>query len=129
VGTTGPVLVWHQPFEASRLKELAEAYPPFAAKIQKVIDRMVDLLPLAREHYYHPDMMGSWSIKAVFPTMVPDLAYDDLEVGDGMQAQEAFRHILSQEIDTDQRESKRKSLLAYCERDTLAMVRVVEFLR
>jgi hypothetical protein len=126
VGKTGPVLVWNQTFEASRLKELAEAYPPFTARIQKVIDRMVDLLPLAREHYYHPDMMGSWSIKAVLPTMAPDLAYDDLEVGDGMQAQEAFRHILSQEIDADERESKRKSLLAYCERDTLAMARVVE---
>ena len=124
-GTAGPVLVWNQSFERGRLQELAEAYPPFAGKIQKIIDRMVDLLPLAREHYYHPDMMGSWSIKAVLPTLAPDLAYEDLEVADGMQAQEAFRHILLHEIAKDQRESMRKSLLAYCERDTLAMVRVV----
>lgn len=33
---------------------------------QAGIDRMVDLLPIARERYYHPDMHGSWSIKAVF---------------------------------------------------------------
>ncbi|SCC93597.1 conserved hypothetical protein [Thiomonas sp. X19] len=129
VGKTGPVLVWNQTFEKSRLRELAEMYPQLATKIQKLIGRMVDLWPLVREHYYHPDMRGSWSIKDVLPTIAPDLAYDDLEVAGGMMAQEAFRHILSQKIDADQRESKRKSLLAYCERDTLAMVRVVEFLR
>ena len=127
VGKTGPVLVWNQTFEKTRLTELAELFPQHAAKIQNVIDRMEDLLPLTREHYYHPDMMGSWSIKAVLPTIAPDLAYDDLDVGDGMQAQEAFRHILSHQIPEDQRESTRHALLAYCERDTLAMVRVVEY--
>ena len=127
VGKTGPVLVWNQTFEQSRLNELAELFPHLATKIQQVIDRMEDLLPLAREYYYHPDMMGSWSIKAVLPTIAPDLAYDDLDVGDGMKAQEAFRHILSQEISEVQRESTRKALLAYCERDTLAMVRIVEY--
>lgn len=120
------MLVWNQTFEQSRLNELAELFPHLATKIQKVIDRMEDLLPLAREYYYHPDMMGSWSIKAVLPTIAPDLAYDDLDVGDGMQAQEGFRHILSQKIAEDQRKSTRKALLAYCKRDTLAMVRLVE---
>jgi len=118
-------MVWNQTFEQSRLNELAELFPHLATKIQKVIDRMEDLLPLAREYYYHPDMMGSWSIKAVLPTIAPDLAYDDLELGDGMQAQEAFRHILLQEIWEIQRESTRKALLEYCKRDTLEIVRVV----
>ena len=51
---------------------------------------MVDLLPIYREHYYHPAMMGSWSIKAVLPTIAPDLDYSNLEVGDGGAAQEAY---------------------------------------
>jgi hypothetical protein len=71
-------------------------------------------------------MRGSWSIKDVLPTIAPDLAYDDLEVAGGMMAQEVFRHILSPQIAENQRESKCQALLAYCERDTLAMVRVVE---
>ena len=32
---------------------------------------MVDLLPIYRNHYYHRDMRGSWSIKAVLPTVAP----------------------------------------------------------
>ena len=127
VGKTGPVLVWNQTFEKSRLKELAELYPQLATKIRKLISRMVDLWHLAREHYYHPDMRGSWSIKDVLPTIAPDLAYDDLDVAGGMMAQEVFRHILSPQIAENQRESKRQALLAYCERDTLAMVRVVGY--
>lgn len=123
VGSTGPILVWSG-FEQSRLKEIAEAIPRYASPIRKVIDRMVDLLPLAREHYYHPDMRGSWSIKSVLPTIAPELAYDDLDVADGQQAQEAFRRILLQQESEVQRESVRQALLAYCERDTLAMVRI-----
>ena len=48
-------------------------------------DRLFDLLPFAREHYYHPAMMGSWSIKRVLPTIAPDLDYanlDDVQSGD-----------------------------------------------
>jgi hypothetical protein len=26
---------------------------------------MVDLHPVTRDNYYHPDMLGSWSIKAM----------------------------------------------------------------
>ncbi|MDE2188058.1 MAG: DUF2779 domain-containing protein [Betaproteobacteria bacterium] len=127
VGTSGPVLVWSQSFEQGRLVELADAFPNLAPALHKLIGRLVDLLPLAREHYYHPDMMGSWSIKAVLPTIAPELAYDNLEVADGGMAQEAFTNILLQQMPPEQRESTRQALLVYCERDTLAMVKIVQF--
>jgi hypothetical protein len=57
-------------------------------------DRVVDLLPMTRQHYYHPAMKGSWSIKAVLPTIAPDLRYDELEVGNGGDAQNALGEIV-----------------------------------
>jgi hypothetical protein len=33
------------------------------------MNRDVDLLPVARERYYHPSQQGSWSIKKVLPAM------------------------------------------------------------
>ncbi len=124
VGTSGPVIVYNAGFERTRLNELAIAFPDLAKALEAVVIRMFDLLPVARTNYYHPGMLGSWSIKAVLPTIAPDLAYDNLEVGDGGMAQEAFLEILHPDTAQDRKHQLRSALLAYCERDTLAMVRI-----
>ena len=126
VPRTGPVLVWNEGFEKTRLRELAALYPALAPRIEAVIDRLFDLLPVFRKHYYHPAMMGSTSLKDVLPTLAPDLAYDDLEVANGTMAQQAFERMLLQQTPENQRESTPQALLRYCERDTEALVRVVE---
>ena len=59
-------------------------HPAFAVELHAIADRLVDLLPIARANYYHPAQKGSWSIKAVLPTIAPDLDYAALgEVSDG----------------------------------------------
>lgn len=127
VGTDGPVLVYNASFERSRMRELAECFPDLKHALHAVMDRLVDLLPIARDHYYHNDMCGSWSIKAVLPTIAPDLAYDNLEVANGQRAQEAFAEIMHTETSPERRQQLRDALLLYCERDTLAMVRIARF--
>lgn len=127
VGIDGPVFVYNAPFERSRMQELADYYPDLAPTLSAAIDRLVDLLPIAREHYYHPDMRGSWSIKAVLPTIAPDLAYDNLEVANGGMAQEAFAEIMHAETSPERRQQLHDALLLYCERDTLAMVRIAHY--
>ena len=127
IGTHGPIFVYNAPFERSRMQELAAIYVDLAPALIAAINRIVDLLPIAREHYYHPDMRGSWSIKAVLPTIAPDLAYDNLEVANGGMAQEAFAEIMNTATSTEQRQKLRDALLSYCERDTLAMVRIAHY--
>ena len=127
IGEEGPVIVYNATFECGRLKESAEAFPDLAPRIQSIIDRLFDLLPLSREYYYHPEMCGSWSIKAVLPTIAPELGYEGLAVAHGGAAQEAFAEILASETSEARREELRQGLLAYCERDTLAMVRIARF--
>lgn len=127
VGTTGPVFVYNAPFERSRMQELADNFPDLAPELNAAIDRIFDLLPIAREHYYHPDMRGSWSIKAVLPTIAPDLAYDNLEVANGGMAQEAFGEIMHPDTTAERRQQLHNALLLYCERDTLAMVRIAHY--
>ncbi len=127
VGTVGPVFVYNAPFERSRMQELAEYFPDLAPALQEAIDRIVDLLPIAREHYYHPEMRGSWSIKAVLSTIAPDLAYDNLEVANGGMAQEAFAEIMQPETSSERRQQLHNALLLYCERDTVAMVRIAHY--
>ncbi|MBJ6980342.1 DUF2779 domain-containing protein [Luteimonas sp. MC1572] len=118
------VLVWNKGFEGARLRELAGMFPAHAADLRGIVDRMVDLLPIYRRHYYHRDMRGSWSIKAVLPTIAPDLDYADLGVADGGAAQSAYLEACAPGTHEDDRERLRTQLLAYCARDTWAMVRL-----
>lgn len=124
VDGTGSVIVWNQGFEGARLRELAERFPQYAAALLAIVDRMVDLLPIYRKHYYHRDMRGSWSIKSVLPTITPELDYRALEVADGGEAQKAYLQASNPEAATEERERLRSHLLTYCERDTWAMVRL-----
>jgi hypothetical protein len=126
VGNRGAILVWNQSFEETRVRELAKMLPDRAEMLLAQIDRMVDLLPIYREHYYHRDMHGSWSIKDVLPTVAPELDYSNLVVHDGGAAQASYREAIDATTSTERREGLRVQLLAYCERDTLAMVRLTK---
>jgi len=126
LGEKGPIVVYSA-FEASRLKDLARMFPEYEENISQVISRIFDLLPLVRQHYYHPAMQGSWSIKYVLPTIAPELDYSKLEeVQHGGAAQMAYLESISPEVDADRKFSLVKNMLAYCKLDTLAMVKIAE---
>ena len=122
---TGSVIAWNASFERQCLLGLAAQFPDLAPALESLADRLVDLLPVARRHYYHRDMRGSWSIKAVLPTLA-DIGYDDLvEVKSGTDAQAAYLEAIAPGTDPERAEAIRDALLDYCRRDTEAMVHVL----
>jgi len=56
--------------------------------------------------------------------MVPELDYGDLQVADGRAAMAAFAHMARGQVVGPEALVLRQQLLDYCERDTLAMVRL-----
>jgi hypothetical protein len=119
------VYVYNAGFEGSRIRELAARYPELSAALLAIHDRMVDLLPIARDRYYHPSQQGSWSIKKVLPAVVPELRYDSLDgVQDGGMAMEAFQEAIHPSTLLERKAQIKKQLLAYCKLDTYAMVRL-----
>jgi hypothetical protein len=127
----GPIFVYYQVYEAGRLRELAGRHPQYRAQIEQYLARLVDLHPIVRDNYYHPAMRGSFSIKAVLPTIAPDLDYDKLdEVTDGTAAQVAYLYAaLDPQTTPDRKAELRDRLLVYCKQDTWAMVEVAHFLQ
>ena len=118
----------YSPFERRVIRELAARFPDLAEALARIVDRLFDLLPLVRKHCYHPDMKGSWSIKAVLPTIAPDLNYEALDkIHDGMAASSAFMEIVAGSMSPDDTKSTREALLEYCKLDTLAMVKLALF--
>jgi hypothetical protein len=123
----GPIIVYGS-FESTVLKGLINFCPDLECNLNDIIDRLVNLLPWLQNHYYHPAMKGSWSIKAVLPTVAPHLDYSQLEdVQNGTLAQLAYMDIINPETDATERDQKIHNLLKYCELDTQAMVEVVRF--
>ena len=121
-------IVAYSNYERTVLKGLALAFPQYEDRLLELCDRIVDLHRLVRGYYYHPEMHGSFSIKAVLPAVAPDLSYGDLEIVEGRSAAAAFSRSIAPDTPDDERIRIRGSLLSYCKRDTEAMVRVYDAL-
>lgn len=129
LGKRGPILVYNKSFEAGRVAELADWFPDLADALLALNVRMVDLLPITQKHYYHPAMLGSWSLKKVLPTIAPELDYGELDdVADGGQAQLAYLEATHPETPVERRASLETALRRYCGQDTIAMVRLLQAL-
>lgn len=126
----GPIYVYYATYERGRLEELAQRHPEHADLMQKYIDRIVDLHPLVKEHFYHQEMRGYFSIKKVLPIIAPDLSYEELdEVQEGTGAQVAYLYAVFDPATTPERKADlEQKLLTYCKQDTWAMVEVAYFL-
>jgi hypothetical protein len=128
-GSDGPVFVYNAKFEITRMRELGVRLPRRRAALARLIDRVVDLLPIVEAHYYHPSQQGSWSIKNVLPAMVPDLSYDQLEgVQNGGGAMDAYLEATSPTTGAERKREIERQLLEYCALDTYAMVRLWQVL-
>ena len=99
------------------MKELAQAFPQYEGRLLALCERVVDLLALIRSNYYHPEFHGSFSIKSVIPALVPDLAYDDLVIPEGLAAAAAYARLMDDDTPQSDRAKISEALLAYCERD------------
>ena len=122
---SGAVFVYNAGFEKARIRELAERFPELRKPLLGINARIVDLLPIARNHYYHPRQQGSWSIKKILPAIAPELSYDDLEgVQHGGGAMEAYTEAIHPDTSAERRAQLHEQLLRYCELDTYAMIKI-----
>jgi len=128
LGDKGPILAHNAGFEKARIEELARMLPKRAAALRRLASRLVDTLALSRAHYYHPAMKGSWSLKAILPTIAPELDYGNVgEVQDGGAASAAYAELIAPATGAERKAELKSALERYCERDTLALVRLASF--
>jgi predicted RecB family nuclease len=124
-------VVTYTAFEKTRIRELQRAVPELAAELAALEAKLIDLFPVVKNCVYHPDFKGSFSLKAILTPLVPELTYSDLVIVDGRVASVEIARLLfvADKIPRQERDRVRQDLLDYCERDTWAMVKLVERLR
>ncbi len=124
-------VVTYTGFEKTRIRDLQRAVPDLAAQLAALEAKLIDLFPVVKNCVYHPDFKGSFSLKAILTPLVPELTYSDLVIVDGRVASVEIARLLfvADKIPRQERDRVRQELLDYCERDTWAMVKLVERLR
>jgi len=127
LGEEGSIIVYNEAFETARLKEMARLYPAYQEKIDAILSRVVDLLPITRKHFYDPSMNGSWSIKSVLPAIDDTVTYTDLDVvHGGTEAQQAYLEAINPATTNERKAELKAALWEYCKLDTLAMVSIID---
>ncbi|HSW56794.1 MAG TPA: DUF2779 domain-containing protein [Dehalococcoidales bacterium] len=129
VGKNGSVIAYHKSFEEGCLRDLAEAFPEDANRIDSIISRMEDLIvPFRSFAYYHPLQKGSASLKNVLPA-VTGKGYEGLAIAEGGEASLRYLDITYGELSEEEKQKTRQDLLTYCGLDTEGMVWILEKLR
>jgi predicted RecB family nuclease len=125
------VVAYNSSFERGCIRLLAAAAPGLARELGLLELKLVDLLPVVRNHVYHPKFAGSFALKSVIPALVPDVSYEDLEIRDGAAATLALWRLVfePERLGRRKRAGMRSALLSYCERDSWATVKLLDRLR
>lgn len=126
VGASGSVITWNKTFENARNNEMGQAFPDKRDFLLGLVDRTVDLMDVFKTGYVDIRFNGSTSIKKVLPIVVPELSYEGMEIGDGTAAMNGWNKMIN-ETDPEKQARLRQALLEYCKLDTLAMVRIFQF--
>lgn len=125
------VVTWNASFEKQCILGMADAVPKRARELRALAGRLVDLLPVVRDHVYHPEFDGGFSLKVVLPALVAGLSHSDLEISEGNVASAELSRMMfmPESVTVVERVALREALLRYCERDTWGLVRLLDVLR
>lgn len=128
IPTDVTVLAYNMGFEKGVIRKLAGMFDELSSHLMAIHDNIHDLMtPFQKKDYYVPSMRGSYSIKYVLPSLVPEMAeaYKELDgVQNGSEAMQTYAKLVHIE-DKEEVANLRESLLKYCELDTLAMVTIL----
>ncbi|MBA3645398.1 MAG: DUF2779 domain-containing protein [Gemmatimonadaceae bacterium] len=125
------VTAYNASFEKRCIELVADACPEIAPRLREIAEGIVDLLPMVRDNLYHREFRGSFSLKRVLPALVPEMTYEGLEISEGQTASAQLMAMLYRQntMSTEERTKMEHALLAYCERDTEAMIALTSKLR
>lgn len=127
-GRSGAVYVYSASVEGKIIERLESLFPDLAKSLKSIRSRIIDLLPIVERCYYHPSQKGSWSLKAVIEPMT-GLSYRELDgLKVGTEASAAYFECIDPSTTQERIKELRQQLLAYCALDTLATVRIRQFL-
>ncbi len=125
----GSIVAYFGKFESDRILEMAEFSPFHKEALETLVPRIVDPLPLIREHVYDNEFKGSFSLKSVAPGILgKQQSYEGMLVANGSEAQRAYSELIHANTTADRKRELVTASLEYCKKDTLVMVELARWL-
>jgi hypothetical protein len=125
----GSVVAYYSKFEATRLQELEDLFPDLHRDLKSIRERLVDPLPIFREHVYFADFKSSFSLKSVAPAILGEKSsYKHLIVSNGGEAQRAYEKMCHFPSENPKKNEIFQQLLDYCNQDTFVLLQLTEWL-
>lgn len=125
----GNIVAYYSKFETQRISEMASCFQDHKSALEALLDRFVDPLPIIRGFVYDNAFKGSFSLKAVAPSILgEEQSYEGMLIADGSAAQRAFEEIISSSTSPERRQELIVASIEYCKKDTLMMVDLVKWL-
>lgn len=129
-GDTGSIIAYFGRFESGRIQALADYAPEYRDALLKLVERIVDPLPIIRAHIYDNAFAGSFSLKKVAPALLGDThSYEGMMIANGNDAQRGFEELINPETPSARKQIIKQAMLDYCEKDTFVMVELVKWLQ
>jgi len=132
IGPDGSVIVWNMSFEKGCNDEMARMEEDYAEFLRGVNGRIFDLMlifKLKNQLYVRSEFQGSASLKKVLPVMCPELAYGSLAIQGGAEAMASWPVLTDPKTPESEKNKLAEDMLAYCKRDTEAMICILEKLK
>ncbi|MEA3492872.1 MAG: DUF2779 domain-containing protein [Candidatus Margulisiibacteriota bacterium] len=129
LGSSGSIVAYNAAYELKCIGSSVKVNPGFKSWFDQIRLRFADLLiPFKNFYYYHPEQLGSASLKKVLPALT-DESYEGMEIGGGRRASaEYLRITFDKGIDNKERREIRRALTKYCGLDTRGMIDILDVL-
>ena len=115
----GSIVVYNKSFEMTRVRELAKRHPEHAEALTALLERFVDLLDVIRDNVYHPEFLGSYSLKVVSPTLLgKEFGYTDSLIANGGEIAQYYTEMLTT-TDAERKAVIDSALRLYCKYDSV----------
>ncbi len=129
LGSSGPVFTFRR-FEELAIRDLAKMFPGLAARLEALIDRIVDLHAVVQAHFDDPCITSSWSLRSALPVLAPRLdGHRGRDVRTGAIAEAAYLEIIDPDTAPDRRRQLATALRESCHLETLALLRLAQLLQ
>jgi len=120
------VIVYDKTMEISVINNLIHRYPELGQELGELKSRLVDVFDVFLDlAYYHPAFKSNFSLKVVSSVLLSDVEYT--KITSGLEAMNYFEQYRLADSEMD-REVLKNELIKYCNTDTTATYKLVNFL-
>jgi predicted RecB family nuclease len=124
----GSIVSYNKVYEQTRIRNLAKKHKMFSKELLSLVERFVDLMDVIKDHVYHPEFYGSYSLKVVSPVLLKEYgSYSDSVIKSGGEINKYFKEFIETPC-AERKEELRKALFKYCQYDTLNLFLIKKFL-